>query len=68
VGSGAGQERVSDPYELVEEAEIFLGARGVTWYVGEVGLSSISLPEPYSESDSTEIALPLPLFNGEYWE
>jgi len=40
----------------------------VTGYVGEVGLSSISLPEPCSESDSTEIALPLPLFNGEYWE
>jgi len=63
-----GQGRVSDPYELIEDAEIFLGARGVTGYVGEVGLSSISLPEPCSESDSTEIALPLPLFNGEYWE
>jgi len=68
LGSGLGQGRVSDPYELVEDAEIFLGARGVTGYVGEVGLSSISLPEPCSESDSTEIALPLPLFNGEYWE
>jgi len=68
VGSGVGQERVLDPYELVEEAEIFLGATGVTGYVGEVGLSSILLPEPCSESDSTEIALPLPLFNGEYWE
>jgi len=68
VGSGVGQGRVSDPYELVEDAEFFLGARGVTGYVGEVGLSSILLPEPCSESDSTEIALPLPLFNGEYWE
>jgi len=67
VGSGVGQGRVSDPSELVEDAEIFLGARGVTGYVGEVGISSISLPEPCSESDSTEIALPLPLFNGEYW-
>ena len=63
-----GQWRVSDPYELVEDAEIFLGARGVTGYVGEVGLSSISLPERCSEPDLTEIALPLPLFNGEYWE
>jgi len=36
--------------------------------VGEVELSSISLPEPWSESDSTEIALPLPLCNEEYWE
>jgi len=63
-----GQGRVSDPYELVEDAEIFLRARGVTGYAGEVGLLSISLPEPCSESDSTEIALPLPLFNGEYWE
>jgi len=63
-----GQGRVLDPYELVEDAGIFLGARGVTGYVGEVGLSSISLPEPCSESDSTEIVLPLPLFNGEYWE
>jgi len=68
VGSGVGQGRVSDPYELVEDAEIFLEARGVTGYVGEVGLSSISLPEFCSESDSTEIALPLPLFNGEYWK
>jgi len=68
LGSGVGQGRVSDLYELVEEAEIFLGARGVTGYVREVGLSSISLPEPCSESDSTEIALLLPLFNGEYWE
>jgi len=63
-----GHGRVSDPYELVEDAEIFLGARGVTGYVGEVGLSSISLPDLCSESDSTDIALPLPLFNGEYWE
>jgi len=61
-----GQGRVSDPYELVEDAEIFLGARGVTRYVGEVGISSISLPEPWSESDSMEIALLLPLFNGEF--
>jgi len=68
LGSGVGQGRVSDPYELVEDAEIFLVARGVTGYVGEVGLSSISLPEPCSESDSTENALPLPLLNGEYWE
>jgi len=68
VGSGVGQWRVSDPYELVEDAEIFLGARGVTGYVGEVGLSSISLPERCSEPDLTEIALPLPLFKGEYWE
>jgi len=68
VGSGVGQGRVSVPYELVEDAEIFLGAREVTGYVGEVELSSISLPEPCSESDSMEIALPLPLFNGEYWE
>ena len=68
VGSGVGQGRVSDPYELVDEGEIFLVARGVTGYVGEVGLSSISLPEPCSESDSTEIALPLPLLSGEYWE
>jgi len=44
LGSGVGQGRVSDPYELVEDAEIFLGARGVTGYVGELGLSSISLP------------------------
>jgi len=66
VGSGVGQGRVSDPYELVDEGEIFLVARGVTGYVGEVGLSSISLPNFCSESDSTEIALPLPLFNGEY--
>jgi len=68
LGSGVGQGRVSNPYELVEDAEIFLGARGVTGYVGEVGLSSISLPEPCSESDSTEIALPLPLLSGKYWE
>jgi len=68
LGSGVGQGRVSDPCELVEDAEIFLGAREVTGYVGEVGLSSISLPEPCSESDSTEIALLLPLFSGEYWE
>jgi len=60
VGSGVGQGRVSDPYELVEDAEIFLRARGVTGYVGEEGLSSISLPEPCCESDSTEIALTLP--------
>jgi len=40
----------------------------VTGYIGEVGLLSISLPEFCSQSDSTEIALPLPLFNGEYWE
>ena len=66
--SGVGQGSVSDPYELVEDAEIFLEAREVTRYVGEVGLSSISLPEPCPESDSTEIALPLPLFNGEYRE
>ena len=68
LGSGVGQGRVSDPYELVEDAESSLGARGVTGYVGEIGLSSISLPEACSESDSTEIALPLPLFHGEYWE
>jgi len=68
VGSGVGQGRVSDLYELVEDAEIFLEAREVTGYVEEVGLSSISLPEPCSESDSTEIALPLPLFNGEFGE
>jgi len=63
-----GQGRVSDPYEVVEDAEIFRGARGVIGYVGEVRLPSISLSELCSESDSTEIALPLPLFNGEYWE
>jgi len=68
VGSGVGQGRVSEPYELVDDAEIFLEARGVTEYVGEVGLSSISFPEPCSESDAIEIALPLPLFNGAYWE
>jgi len=68
VGSGVGQGRGSDPYELVEEAEIFLWARRVIGYVGEVGLSSISLPESCSESDSMEIALPLPCFNWEYWE
>jgi len=68
LGSGVGQERVSDSYELVEEVEIFLRARGVTGYVGEMGLSLISLPEPYSELDSTKISLPLLLFNGEYWE
>jgi len=45
LGSGVGQGRVSDPYELVEGAEIFLGAKGVTGYVGEVGLSLISLSE-----------------------
>jgi len=67
LGSGVGQGRVSDPYKLVEVAEIFLGARRVTGYVGEVGLLSISLPEYCSESDSMEIALPLPLFNGEYF-
>jgi len=61
-----GQGRVSDPYKLVEDAEIFLGASRVIRYVGEVGLSSISLPEPCSVSDSMEIALPLPLFNREY--
>jgi len=66
LGSGVGQGRVSDPYELVKDAEIFLGGRGVTWYVGEVGLSSIPLPEPCSESSSTEIALPLSLSIGEY--
>jgi len=66
VGSCVGQERVSDPYGLVEEAEISLEARGVTGYLGEVGLLLFSLPEPCSESDSTEIALPLPFFNGEY--
>jgi len=65
LGSGVGQGRISDSYELVEDAEIFLGARGVTGNVGEVGLSSISLPESCSESDSTEMALPLPLFNVE---
>jgi len=53
-----GQGSVSDPYMIVEEAEIFLGARGVTRYVGEVALSWISLPEPCSESDLIEIALP----------
>jgi len=63
-----GQGRVSGPYELVEDVEIFLGTRGVTGYVGEVELSSIPLPEPCSESDSMEIALPLPLFKAEYWE
>ena len=63
-----GQGRVSDPYELVEEVEIFLGARRVTGYVGVVGLSSISLPEFCSKSASMEITLPLPLFNREYWE
>ena len=36
-----GQERVLDPYDLVDDAEIFLEARGVTRYVGEVGPSSI---------------------------
>jgi len=56
MGSGVGQGRGSDPYELVENAEIFLGARGVTWYMGEVWLPLISLPEPCSESNSTEIA------------
>jgi len=61
-----GQGRVSDPYELREKTEIFLGARGVTGYMEEVGLLSISLPEPYSESDSLEIALLLALFNGEF--
>ena len=63
-----GPGRVSDPYELAEDAEIFLRAKGVTGYVGEVALSSISLLEPCSESDSTEFALPLPLFKREYWE
>jgi len=32
-----------------------------------MGLSSISLPEPYSESYAMEIAPPLPLFKGVYW-
>jgi len=68
LGSGVVQGRVSDLYKLVEDAEIFLVARGVTGYMGEVGLLSISLLEPCSESDSTEIAVPLPLFNGECWE
>jgi len=68
LGSGVGQGRVSDPYELVEDAEIFLGARVVTGYVEEVGLSSLSLPELCSELHSTEFALPLPLFSGKYWE
>jgi len=68
LGSGVVQGRVPDPYKLVEDAEIFLGARGVTGYVREVWLSSISLPEPCSESDSIEIARPLPLFSGEIWK
>jgi len=63
-----GQGKVSDPYKLIEEAEIFLRASGVTGYVGEVGLSSISLPELCSKSDSMEIALLLPLLSGKYWE
>jgi len=36
--------------------------------MGEVWLSLISLPEVCSELDSTEIALPLPLFNWKYWK
>ena len=51
LGSSVGPGRVSDSYELVEEAEIFLGTRGVSGCVEEVGLSSISLLEPCSESD-----------------
>jgi len=66
LGSGVRQGKVSEPYELVEEAEIFLVARRVTGYMEEEGLSSISLPEFCSESGSMEIALLLPLFNGEY--
>jgi len=68
MGSSLGQGRVSYLYKLIEDGEIFLGARGVTGYIGEVGLSSISLPELCSESDSTEIAVPLPLFNRKYCE
>jgi len=68
MGSGMGQGRVSYPYEVVEDAEIFLEAMRVIRYVEEVGLSSISLLGYSSESASTEIALPLPLFNGEYIE
>ena len=37
----------------------------MTRNVGEGGLLSISLPEPYSKSDLTEIAFPLPWFNRE---